>query len=107
LSFAVVEQTQTNGVAERFIRTCKEQAVWGRLFPTTEALRAATAAFVDAYNAEWRPKRLGFMTPREARGPQELRTSLGRLGVIVCPEDRGQHAMCCSREYLWWSPIQM
>src|SRR3954470_7092080 len=31
-SFAFVRQPETNGVAERFIRTLKEQVVWGRIF---------------------------------------------------------------------------
>jgi putative transposase len=31
-SFAFIEQLQTNGVAERFIRTLKEQVIYGRIF---------------------------------------------------------------------------
>ena len=31
-SFAFIEQPQTNGVAERFIRTLKEQVIYGRIF---------------------------------------------------------------------------
>ena len=31
-SFAFVEQPQTNGVAERFNKTLKEQAIYGRIF---------------------------------------------------------------------------
>ena len=33
-SFAFIEQPQTNGVAERFIRTIKEQVNYGRVFQT-------------------------------------------------------------------------
>jgi transposase InsO family protein len=33
-SFAFIEQPQTNGVAERFIRTIKEQVIYGRVFQT-------------------------------------------------------------------------
>ena len=31
-SFAFIEQPQTNGVAERFLRTLKEQVIYGRIF---------------------------------------------------------------------------
>jgi putative transposase len=30
--FAFLEQPQTNGVAERFLRTLQEQAIYGRVF---------------------------------------------------------------------------
>jgi putative transposase len=66
-SFAFVAEPQTNGVAERFIRTMKEQAIYGRVFKNVEEVRAAVAAFVETYNNEWRLEKLGFMTPREAR----------------------------------------
>src|SRR4051795_10844313 len=35
-SFAFVREPETNGVAERFIRTLKEQVVWGRIFRNAE-----------------------------------------------------------------------
>jgi putative transposase len=66
-SFAFVAEPQTNGVAERFIRPMKEEAVYGRVFKNVEEVRAAVAAFVLTYNTEGRLEKLGFMTPREAR----------------------------------------
>ena len=66
-SFAFVEQPQTNGVAERFIRTLKEQVIHGRVFQNLEEIRQALAAFVKRYNEEWRVEKLGFLTPHEAR----------------------------------------
>src|SRR5450759_4376700 len=33
-SYAFLEQPQTNGVAERFLRTLQEQAIYGRVFDT-------------------------------------------------------------------------
>jgi transposase InsO family protein len=66
-SFAFIEQPQTNGVAERFNRTLKEQVVHGRIFQNLEQLRAAVAAFVELYNEHWRIEKLGFLTPTEAR----------------------------------------
>jgi putative transposase len=54
-------------VAERFIRTLKEQVIHGRVYRTLEEVRQVVAAFVKRYNDEWRVEKLGFLTPREAR----------------------------------------
>lgn len=74
-SFAFVEEPQTNGVAERFNRTLKEQAIYGRIFKNTEDLRRAVASFVDDYNNHWRPEKLGYQTPVEARNNFCLETA--------------------------------
>jgi putative transposase len=66
-SYAFVEQPQTNGVAERFNRTLKEQAIYGRIFRSTEDMRRAVGKFVEDYNAQWRVEKNGFVSPRQAR----------------------------------------
>ena len=66
-SFAFVEQPQTNGVAERFNRTLKEQAIYGRIFRNIEGVRQAVGKFVEDYNAQWRVEKNGFLSPRQAR----------------------------------------
>jgi putative transposase len=66
-SFAFVAEPETNGVAERFNRTLKEQAIYGRVFRNLEEVRAAVAAFVRRYNAQWLVEKLGFRSPLEAR----------------------------------------
>ena len=38
-SYSLVWTSDDNGVAERFIRTLKEQVLWVRTFDTVEALR--------------------------------------------------------------------
>jgi transposase InsO family protein len=63
---AFVGEPQGNGVAERFMRTLKEQCLWSQLFEDVDDLRQGVAAFVDAYNNEWLIERLGHRTPREA-----------------------------------------
>lgn len=72
-SYAFVAEPQTNGVAERFMRTLKEQVVHGRVFRNLEELRAAMAAFVEVYNNEWLVEKVGFVSPRRARELHELR----------------------------------
>ena len=56
-------EPQGNGVAERFIRTLKEQCLWSKLFDETDDLRQGVAAFVEIYNDEWLIERLGHRTP--------------------------------------------
>jgi len=52
-SFAFVSQPETNGVVERFFRTLKEQAIYGRVFRNLEEVRQAVAEFVELYNEYW------------------------------------------------------
>jgi putative transposase len=72
-SFAFVAEPQTNGAAERFNRTLKEQVIHGRVFRNVEEVRAAVTAFKDLYNQHWRLEKLGFMSPLEARQAHALR----------------------------------
>ena len=72
-SFAFVEEPETNGVVERWNRTLKEQAVYGRVFRNLAEVRAAVAAFVERYNQCWRLEKLAYRTPLEARQQYELR----------------------------------
>ena len=66
-SFAFVAEPQTSGVAERFNRTLKEQAIYGRVFRSVEDVREAVKKFVDLYNHEWRVEKNAFTAPRETR----------------------------------------
>ena len=66
-SYAFLEQPQTNGVAERFLRTLQEQAIYGRVFDTIEEVRQAVAEFVELYNESWLVEKNGYLSPRQAR----------------------------------------
>ena len=66
-SFAFVRQPETNGVAERFIRTLKEQVVWGRIFRNAEEVRAAVRAFVARYNKHWLLEKNAYRSPAQTR----------------------------------------
>jgi transposase InsO family protein len=72
-SFAFVAQPQTNGVAERFNRTLKEQVIHGRIFRNLEEVRAAVVELKDRYNRHWRLEKLGFISPHEARQAATLK----------------------------------
>ena len=72
-SFGFLEEPETNGVAERWNRTLKEQAIYGRVFQRLDDVRAAVADFVERYNQSWRLEKLGYQTPIEAREAYELR----------------------------------
>ena len=65
-SFAFVAEPQTNGVAERFYRTLKEQVIYGRNYRTVQEVRVAVADFMDRYNRLWLIEKLGFRSPRQA-----------------------------------------
>jgi len=66
-SFAFIDEPQTNGVAERFFRTMKEQAIHGRIFTDIEDVRQAVRTFVDSYNEHWLIEKLGYRSPAQAR----------------------------------------
>ena len=78
-SYAFVAEPQTNGVAERFNRTLKEQIIHGRIYRNIAELRDAVRDFVELYNAqldrrkerlpEPRLKLVRRGTPRSQSGP--------------------------------------
>ena len=77
-SFAFIEQPQTNGVAERFIRTLKEQVIHGRVFQNLNEVSKAVRCFVDTYNREWLVEKNGFTSPRQARAQWLAQASFAR-----------------------------
>jgi len=64
---AFVCAPEGNGVAERFIRTLKEQLVWVRTFHTVEDLRCALHDGLRLYNEQWFVARHGFRSPIQVR----------------------------------------
>lgn len=70
LSHSFVAEPQCNGVAERFMRTVKEECLWLFDFEDLEQARARITEFIDLYNHEWLIERLGYRTPAVAH--QEL-----------------------------------
>jgi hypothetical protein len=62
-----VREPEGNGVAERFVRTLKENLIWIRNFATVAELVAALREFKRTYNEQWLIERHGFRTPSQAR----------------------------------------
>lgn len=62
-----VREPETNGCAERFIRTLKEQLLWVRVFRNAEDLRTALHAWMKVYNEQWLIERHGFKPPAQVR----------------------------------------
>jgi putative transposase len=54
-------------VAERFVRTLKEQLLWVRSFATVAELVEALREFKRTYNERWLIERHGFRSPRQVR----------------------------------------
>ena len=64
---AYVGEPECNGVAERFIRTLKEECIHLHDFETLEEARAVIGTFIKRYNNGWLLQRHGYMTPARAR----------------------------------------
>lgn len=62
-----VRAPEGNGVAERFIRTLKEQLLWVQTFQTVEDLRRALHDWLRLYNEQWLVERHGFRSPAQVR----------------------------------------
>ena len=89
-SFGFLDEPETDGVVERWNRTLKEQAVYGRVFRNLADVRAALARFVEHYNQCWRLEKLAYRTPLEAR---EDTSCVKPRSVNVCPRNRVQQQL--------------
>ncbi len=67
ISPSYVGEPECNGVAERFMRTLKEQCLYLHRFTSLTEARAIIGVFIARYNAEWLIERLGHRTPAAAR----------------------------------------
>lgn len=66
-SFGLVRQPETNGVAERFHRTLKEQIIEGGIFRNIDEVRKAVSQFVQIYNEQWLVAKRDYQSPLAAR----------------------------------------
>lgn len=68
-----VREPQGNGIAERFVRTLKENLLWVRHFDSVEELRIALMKFQETYNNQWMIGRHGYKTPAQIKAGQMVR----------------------------------
>ena len=61
------QEPEGNGVAERFIRTLKENVLWVRSFDTIEELRLALLEFKRTYNEQWMLEKYNYRSPAQVR----------------------------------------
>ena len=64
---AFVAEPETNGIAERFMRTLREQVLDGARFKTLDEAKTAIGVFIRKYNEAWIVARHGYRTPSEYR----------------------------------------
>ena len=64
-----------NGVAERFMRTLKEQCIYLHQFTSLDEARCIIGEFIAQYNTAWLIGRLGYRTPAQARADSQKRAA--------------------------------
>jgi putative transposase len=62
-----VREPEGNGVAERFVRTLKENLLWIRSFAPVAELVEDLREFRLRYNEQWLVERHGYRTPAQVR----------------------------------------
>jgi len=67
ISPSYVGEPECNGVAERFMRTLKEQCLYLHRFTSLAEARTIISQFIERYNTQWLIERLGHQTPAAAR----------------------------------------
>ncbi len=72
---AYVGEPECTGVAERFIRTLKEERTYLNDFETLDEAPEVIGAFVERYNSGWLLQRHGYLTPARARQKLSLRAA--------------------------------
>ena len=88
-----VREPEGNGVAERFIRTLKENLLWVRSFDTIEALRLALLEFKRTYNEQWMLEKYHYRSPAQVR--RDLvglaKAAWMRIPSNYCPRTLGRY----------------
>ena len=101
-SYAFVAEPQTNGVAERFNRTLKEQIIHGRIYRNIAELRDAVRDFVELYNAQWIVEKNGYLSPgSSSSGVARRDLNQARRVRQTCVQGTG----CATRDMIFhgWS----
>ncbi len=80
-------------MAERFIRTIKEQVIYGRIFQNLAEVKTALRRFLDTFNREWLVEKNGFLSPWQTRAQWLAQHSPARAAKKnLCPETRVRYS---------------
>ncbi len=83
-------EPECNGVAERFIRTLKEECIYLHNFETLGEARAVIGAFIERYNNGRLLQRHGYHDPSPR--PREAQPKGGLMSKpSTCPENRNRY----------------
>ena len=80
-----MREPEGNGVAERFIRTLKENLLWVRTFKTIEDLRAELVAFARRYNETWLVRGMDTKRPRGSEEQTMLQIAIDPTFIATLP----------------------
>lgn len=64
-SHTCVGSPESNGIAERFFRTIKEQVIYGKYYNSIDVASNDISLFINKYNNTWNLARLGYKSPVE------------------------------------------
>jgi putative transposase len=93
---AFLGEPETNGCAERWIRTLKEQCLWTELHDTIDQLRQAVTGFVHSYNTQWLIGRHGHRTQRRPTKPPKSPRRHDQIDIRAV-QPSGRCSAPCSR----------
>ena len=82
-SRSFVCQPQGNGVAERFIRTLKEQILHGRVFASLQELREELDMFAELANERLLVQKHGHKTSNQVRAEKSKKALDEGTGTLV------------------------
>ncbi len=89
ISPSYVGEPECNGVAERFMRTLKEQCIYVHQFASLEEAQRIIGEFIARYNAEWLIERLGHRDAGAGAGGRPAEGGMTTMKVLA-PETEGR-----------------
>jgi hypothetical protein len=92
---AFLGEPETNGCAERWIRTLKEQCLWAELYDSVDQFRQAVTGFVESYNTQWLIGRHGHRTPRRPTKPPARPRQRDQIDLAAV-QPSGCYSVLCS-----------
>ena len=93
ISPSYVGEPQCNGVAERFMRTLKEQCLYWHQFTSLAEARTIISEFIERYNTQWLIERRGHQTPAGRTSADAIRSCRNVVFAASCTARQGWPAL--------------